>query len=340
METVMSVRRLAEGKWQIDVYENGRKGQRIRKVYYGTEVRANLFELELKTTLGIMPKTDDTVGQIIAPYLEWVKKHQAEDTYKGKYKLLNGPILTFFRNYHPDLITDRNIDAYQTKRLAESPGRRRVINLEITYLSAMIKWWNNRRGVRKRPLPEHDKLPYKKPLPEYLSIKEVNDLIAEFSTFHWAFCSCMYYGGMRFNEVASLRDRDIFETHLRVTGKGSKERLVPISEPLRKALRNYLLKSPVVKVDGVVSELVFPSTVTGRKITSIRSAIRGAKRRAGIDRRITAHMLRHAFATHLLEQGGDLRAIQMLLGHASISTTEIYTNITMPHLQATVDRLK
>jgi hypothetical protein len=152
MDTAMSVRKLAEGKYQIDIYENGRKGPRIRKVYYGTESEANIFELELKKSLGIMPKTNDTVEQIIGPYLEWVKNHQAADTYKGKYKLLNGPVLGFFGNFHPDLITDRHIDAYQVKRLIRSPGHKRVVNLEITYLSAMIKWWNKKRGV-KRSLP-------------------------------------------------------------------------------------------------------------------------------------------------------------------------------------------
>ena len=159
--------------------------------------------------------------------------------------------------------------------------------------------------------------------------------MAQLSPWHFAFCSCMYYAGMRFQEVAALRRRDVHDTHIRVMGKGSKERLIPISPGLRKALDGY--SESVVTVD---TDLVFPSPVTGRQITTIKSAMRLAKKRAGIDRRITPHMLRHAFATHLLERGGDLRSIQMLLGHADISTTQIYTNVAIPHLANTINRLK
>lgn len=80
----MSVRKLAEGKWQIDVYENGREGKRIREVYYGTESEANEYEREMKTMLGIPAADTSVVAGIIAPYLEWVKNHQAERTYNDK----------------------------------------------------------------------------------------------------------------------------------------------------------------------------------------------------------------------------------------------------------------
>jgi len=338
METAMSVRKLADGKYQIDVYENGRKGKRRRKVFYGTESEANLYERERKQLYGIVTDTS-LIGSIIRPYLEWVQNHQAAMTYRDKFRMLNGPVLTFFGRYRPGHITPQLIETYKKKRIGDIGNKHRQINLEITCLSAMIRWHYDMENIVADPLPRHKMLPYKRPLPEYLSGDEIRQFIGSLSVYHYAMCCCMYYGGMRFQEVAAIRERDLHDNHLVVAGKGNRTRLMPINEPLREALIAYFLKSPVAKIEGVDNDLIFPSLVTGKKITSIKTAIRGAKRRAGIDRRITPHMLRHAFATHLLENGADLRSIQMLLGHESIKTTQIYTNVAMPHLQATVDRL-
>jgi len=332
----MSVRKLGEGKWQIDVYVNGRKGKRIREVYYGTESEANEYERETKAMLGIPAADTSVVGGIIAPYLEWVNNHQAERTYTEKHRILNGPILTFFGKYHPGQITKRLLENYKSKRLDDIGKKHRQINMEISYFSAMIRWHYEMEDIDADPLPRHKKLPYKRPLPKYLSEEEVRQFVGALSTFHYAFCGCMYYGGMRFHEVAKLRERNIHgESHIVVNGKGNKTRLIPISEPLLEALKAHFLKA-----DQIFNDLVFHSPITGKKITSIKKAVKLAKKRSGIDRQITPHMLRHAFATHLLEKGADLRSIQMLLGHSSIKTTQIYTNVAFPHLQDTVDRLK
>jgi integrase/recombinase XerD len=339
METAMSVRKLADRKYQIDIYENGRKGKRIREVFYGTETEANLYERETKAMLGIPIADTSVIAGIIAPYLEWVNNHQAKRTYDDKFWMLNGAILTFFGKYRPGQITKRIIENYKNQRLAAIGKKHRTINKELTCLSHMIRWHYEMENIDEAPLPRHKKLPYKRPLPEYLSGDEIKQFIGALSVYHYAFCCCMYYGGLRFHEVAGLRERDIHETHLVIHGKGNKTRLIPISDPLRDALIAYFLKSPVVTIEGVVNDLVFPSPVTGKKIISIRKAMGLAKKRAGIDRRITPHMLRHAFATHLLEKGADLRSIQILLGHSSINTTQIYTNVAFPHLQTTVDRL-
>lgn len=290
--------------------------------------------------LGIPAADTSVVAGIVEPYLEWVNNHQAERTYGEKFRILNGSVLTFFGKYHPGQITKRLIESYKTKRLDDIGKKHRQINNELSCLSAMIRWYYDLEDIDADPLPRHKMLPYKCPLPEYLSPEEIRPFIGALSTYHYAFCCCMYYGGMRFHEVAALREKDLHDKHLVISGKGNKTRLIPISEPLRGALTAYFLKSPVVKIQGVVNDLIFPSPVTGKKITSIKKAIKLAKKRTGIDRRITPHMLRHAFATHLLEKGADLRSIQMLLGHSSIKTTQIYTNVAFPHLQDTVDRLK
>jgi len=331
----MSIRKLADGKWQVDVYEAGRKGKRIREVFYGTESEAHAYERDKKLVLGVPLAGPDIIAGIVGPYLEWVRNNQSPMTYHSKKLFLNGPILTFFGKYNPGRITRRILENYKTTRLDAVGKRYREINLELISLSAMIRWHYDLEGIDAPPLPKFKKLPYKRPLPTYLSEDEIHRFMAQLSPWHFAFCSCMYYAGMRFQEVAALRRRDVHDTHIRVMGKGSKERLIPISPALRKALDGY--SESVVTVD---TDLVFPSPVTGLQITTIKSAMRLAKKRAGIDRRITPHMLRHAFATHLLERGGDLRSIQMLLGHADISTTQIYTNVAIPHLANTINRLK
>jgi len=333
----MSIRKLEDGKYQIDVYEDGRKGGRIRKVFYGSVQDANLYERDLKAELGHAPAGTDTVAGIITPYLEWVKREQAPPTYLIKWRMLNGAILSFFGKYIPSRITKRVIESYKKTRVDTVGKKYREINLELITLSGMIRWYYDLENIDTDPLPRYRKLPYKRPLPEYLSVSEVQVFIGQMSPFHLAFCGCLYYAGMRFQEVATLGLGDMHPHHLRVTGKGSKERLAPISPPLREALDKYLA---IRKEAGIVSDLVFPSPVTGGQVTSIRSAIRGAKKRAKITRRLTAHMLRHAFATHLLEGGADLRSVQLLLGHSSIGTTEIYLNVAMPHLQKAVNLLK
>ena len=331
----MSVRKLADGKYQIDIYENGRKGKRIREIFYGTEHAANIYERERKLAAGIPVAGPDTIAAIVGPYLHWVKNNQSPVTYRDKYRHLHGPILTFFGKLKPGRITKKIIENYKNYRLTAIGKKHRQINLELIYLSAMIRWHYELEGIDADPLPKHKKLPYRRRLPEYLSEDEIKEFFETMRPFHLAFCSCLYYGGMRFQEVAGLRRRDIHAHHIRVMGKGSKERLVPVSPPLRKALDAWIGTSP-----SGMDDLVFPSPITGRQINNIKSAIRYAKQRAGIERKITPHMFRHAFATHLLEHGGDLRSVQMLLGHEQISTTQIYTNVAMPHLQNIVNRLK
>ncbi len=142
---------------------------------------------------------------------------------------------------------------------------------------------------------------------------------------------------MRKNEVFNLRWIDIFFEYnlIRVTkGKGNKERFIPMSSHLKQAL--VTLKR--IKTDA--NPLVFPSPVTGKPLTDIRKAIKRIAKKAGINRPIKPHQLRHTFATHLLEQGIDIRAIQALLGHEQITTTMIYTKVALPVLQNAIHVLE
>ncbi len=150
----------------------------------------------------------------------------------------------------------------------------------------------------------------------------------------------LYASGLRASELCQLRLEDLHLTLgvVRPRGKGSKERVVPIGGPAIEALETYLGSGRVMLVKGVSSDFVF---IGNRSKALSRMALFKIVRRyatvAGIPQSISPHKLRHAFATHLLQGGADLRAVQDMLGHADISTTEIYTHVDGTALKASVD---
>jgi tyrosine recombinase XerC len=140
------------------------------------------------------------------------------------------------------------------------------------------------------------------------------------------------YGcGLRADEVRSLDRDDVdFESEsVRVKGKGGKERIVPIGEPAQRALRRYLERARPALADRGASETAMFVSKRGRRLhtSDVRRRLERWVREAGLPGGVSPHVLRHSFATHLLEGGADLRSIQELLGHASVSTTQVYTRV-------------
>ncbi|HEU4428316.1 MAG TPA: tyrosine recombinase XerC, partial [Myxococcota bacterium] len=150
----------------------------------------------------------------------------------------------------------------------------------------------------------------------------------------------MYGAGLRVGEIVALdvRDLDVVRGEVRVWGKGGKERVVPLPKTARDALRAYLDER---RAPGVLAEPLFVSLNAARGAKPRRLGVRDARRRlrkraleAGLAGRIHPHRMRHSYATHLLDMGADLRAIQELLGHASLSTTQRYTAVSAERLVA------
>lgn len=146
----------------------------------------------------------------------------------------------------------------------------------------------------------------------------------------------MYASGLRVSELVGLKTVHVglSEGALRVTGKGSKERMVPFGEEAHGWIRRYLVEARSAILHGQVSDALF---VTARGGAMTRQMfwilVKRHARQAGIQVPLSPHTLRHAFATHLLNHGADLRAVQMLLGHADISTTTIYTHVARERLR-------
>ena len=151
----------------------------------------------------------------------------------------------------------------------------------------------------------------------------------------------LYASGIRVSELVRLKMSQV-DTGLgviRVTGKGNKQRLVPIHADALKALENYCLNARPALLKGKASPYVFV-TARGGPLTrqAFWAAVKVNGRKAGIYHNLSPHVLRHTFATHLLEGGADLRSVQAMLGHSDLSTTEIYTHVVRSRLRETFDR--
>ena len=180
-------------------------------------------------------------------------------------------------------------------------------------------------------------------LPDVLSVDEIDRIIGQIDLSvkegqrNRAMIETMYSCGLRVSELCSLRMEDLFldEGFIRVTGKGSKQRLVPISGRAVKEINLYLMDRCHIDIKPGAESYLFLSLRRGRPLSRIMvfDIVKNLTAMAGIDKTVSPHTFRHSFATHLLEGGANLRAIQCMLGHEKISTTEIYTHIDRSRLR-------
>ena len=212
-------------------------------------------------------------------------------------------------------------------------------------LSALRRFYQHleREGrIRNNPCDRVDAPRLGRPLPGVLSEQEVERLLAapDLETASGvrdrAMLEVLYATGLRVSELVGLRSEQVnlIQGVLRVVGKGGKERLVPLGEPAVEWLERYLRNGRPDILGERPTPALFP-TSRGRAMTrqAFWYLIKRYAVRAGISQGISPHTLRHAFATHLLDHGADLRVVQMLLGHRDISTTQIYTHIARERLK-------
>lgn len=324
----MAVKTLSDRRHRIDIRLG--RNKRTTIIFEGTREDAVLYEIAYKAHARKQrPQNELTIVSLVPDYLEWVSNHRSAKTYRQKKRNLYAHLIPFFGGMLPSQINKQTLTAYKNKRKAESPEHNRQINIELIDLSAMIGWACEEVEIVHERLPKVAQLPYRRKIPQVLSREELQAFIDSCDTYEKALFYVLYHGGLRNNEIKLKWSDIIFPLrHIRVVGKGNRERLVPFSDSMEQALLDlrdqWHLQDPEKR-----SPWVFRSRRRkGQPVHDIRKMIEKAKDRAGITRRITPHTLRHSFATHLLEDGVDLRIIQTLLGHAEIRTTEIYTHVS------------
>jgi integrase/recombinase XerD len=180
-------------------------------------------------------------------------------------------------------------------------------------------------------------------LPDTLDVNEINELLEAIDhskpegARNRAILEVLYSSGLRVSELINLRKTNLFleAGFIRVIGKGNKERLVPIGSEAIKYLNIYLEQSRVhIEIKPGEEDMVFLNR-RGKRLTRVMifTIIKNLAAAAGIRKKISPHTFRHSFATHLIEGGADLRAVQEMLGHESITTTEIYTHLDKTYLK-------
>lgn len=182
-----------------------------------------------------------------------------------------------------------------------------------------------------------------RPLPKYLTQSEVDDLLKQpdcrkaLGVRDRAMLELMYASGLRVSELVGLKlgDLHLERGYLRVLGKGSKERLVPLGKSASQCLQDYLGPARTKLGKGKGSDGLFLSN-RGAPMTRQQFflLLKRYAKQAGIKKEVSPHILRHSFATHLLNNGADLRSVQAMLGHADLATTQVYTHVTPDRLKA------
>jgi len=253
-------------------------------------------------------------------------------------------------NFLMGFLKDRGADRLAAReyllQLEKKKYSRRSIARKLSAARSLFRYLMREKKVKANPFQNlmTPKLPKK--LPNFLYPEEIKELFnaADPSTplgkRDMAVLELIYGTGMRVVEISrmNLNDLDRDEGEIRVFGKGAKERIVLFGSHADKALKAYLEEGRSALLHGAKTNAFFVgrrgSRLTPRHIERI---IRFYAKKAGIQKKVTPHTLRHSFATHLLEGGADLRMVQELLGHVSLSTTQVYTHITKERLKKVYD---
>lgn len=241
------------------------------------------------------------------------------------------------------------------------------VQLELTHLQAFVKWISElsfstttqsriisgiktfykfllmENEIQQSPAELLESPRTTRKLPVFLTIEEIDKLVAVVDRStpegerNITLLETLYSCGLRVSELVNLKITDLHfnEDYIKVTGKGSKERLVPIGKTAKKLIKNYINKTRVhLPIKKTAVDHVFLNRRGGvLSRVMVFYIIKDLAAKAGIKKKLSPHTFRHSFATHLVEGGADLRAVQEMLGHESITTTEIYTHLDRQYLR-------
>lgn len=255
------------------------------------------------------------------------------------YEYLNFLLLDHQTNWEVDAL---EVDAFLAQ-LRDQGKATSSISRMLSSLRKFYQWLLRQDIIERDPLVKIDSPKKEKRLPLALSETEVDTLLAQpnvekgLGLRDRAILETLYATGMRVSELINLKISDLHQDIqlIKVLGKGSKERLVPISDVALSWIDKYdnQVREKLIMKNGAFSDIIFLNS-RGKKLSrqAVWQLIKKYCQTANITKNVTPHTLRHTFATHLLENGADLRVVQELLGHSDITTTQIYTNLTQKHI--------
>jgi integrase/recombinase XerD len=264
------------------------------------------------------------------------------EAYADDIKKLESYSELFLKSSRPDALSYKQLSQF-VAWIAESgfsaPTQARIISGVKTFYKFLVI----ENDIRENPaeLLEAPKITRK--LPVFLSVEEIDLMLTQIDRStkegerNLSMLETLYSCGLRVSELVKLKISNLHlkEDYIKVEGKGSKERLVPIGKTARKLIENYLkhvrVHIPVKK--GSEDILYLNNRGNGLSRVMVFYIIKDLADKAGIKKTLSPHSFRHSFATHLVEGGADLRAVQEMLGHESITTTEIYTHIDRQYLR-------
>ena len=280
------------------------------------------------------------------------------ENFKNYLKLERGLSMNSIESYEFDLIQFKNfiiensinespkkcssstVKRYLYKNFSNKKSRSQARS--ISALKSFFNYLLFEGEIHSSPLNNIESPKIENKLPLVLTEDEIKRLISsvnldsEFGQRNKTIIEVLYGTGIRVSELIELKLSNIFfkENILKVTGKGNKERFVPLGKIAIIEIKKYLNNRDKLKINSKFSDILFLNRY-GRQLTRsmIFKVINDSSKNAEIDKKISPHTLRHSYATHLLKNGADLRTIQLILGHESITTTEIYTHLDTFHLE-------
>ncbi len=238
------------------------------------------------------------------------------------------------------------ITALRSGKITDVKISNTTYSRNLSALRSFFKYLQKIHQVEDNPFKQFKNPKSDKKLPEFLTYDEIDKMLNcldendPLQLRDKAIISLLYACGLRLAEVASLKieDIDFNERYVRIVGKGNKERLVPFYEECGDILKQYLTNARNLWVKDDLQHVFLNQR--GKMLSNryIQIIVENTGIKAGLNKKVHPHMIRHSFATHLLDNGADLRIVQELLGHENLSTTQIYTHITIDKLKNVVQK--
>ena len=282
----------------------------------------------------------------LQPFLDslWLESGLSDNTISAYRRDLNGFATWLDKTSERDLSAaiKEDILAYQANRM--EAGHK--VSSDARLLSSLRRFYRYlcREDVRESDPTAEIALPkQRKEIPDTLTEEDIDNLLMQPNDMEMlglrdrTMLEVLYATGLRVSELVSLTLEQVNPRQglVRLVGKGNKERLVPLGEEALDWIQRYMLEARPELLKGFVSEDLFP-TRRGKAMTrqGFWHIIKRYAGQAGIEKHLSPHTLRHAFATHLINHGADLRVVQLLLGHSDLSTTQIYTHVAKARLKS------